>query len=103
MTRGIGEKGGQGLRRAAPGRGESRMGMVQLARRSALMVMPLQRPAGLCAAGLALGLALCACDDTRSFEHVAGGPVVYFDQVSELDKAEARTKVARALSRGLDR
>jgi len=48
-------------------------------------------------------LALCACEDMRSFEQVAGGPVVYFDQVSELDKAEARTKVARALSRGLDR
>jgi protein involved in polysaccharide export with SLBB domain len=79
------------------------MGMVQLARRSALMVMPWQRPAGLCAAGLALGLALCACEDTRSFEHVAGGPVVYFDQVSEADKAEARTKVGQALSHGLDR
>jgi polysaccharide biosynthesis/export protein PslD len=49
-----------------------------------------------------LALALTACESTRSSERVATGSIVYFDELSEAQKAEARDRIAHTLNRGLD-
>lgn len=48
-----------------------------------------------------LGVAVSACEPGRSYERVAGGPTVYIDQFTDEQKAEARSKVAETLTRGL--
>ncbi len=64
--------------------------------------LPLRRLLFTAAAVLPLGAALGACEPTRPYERVAEGPIEYLDQVSEAQKAEARTKIALTLDQGLE-
>ncbi|MBV8888982.1 MAG: polysaccharide biosynthesis/export family protein [Alphaproteobacteria bacterium] len=50
---------------------------------------------------VAVGIALNACESRRSYERVAGGSTVYFDQLGDAEKAEARDKIAQILNEGL--
>jgi len=54
------------------------------------------------ALALLLSAALTACESTRSFERTADGSIVYADELSPAQKAQAREAVAETLRRGLD-
>lgn len=49
-----------------------------------------------------LGLALSACEVGRSYERMADGSIQYLDQLSAVEKAEARDRIVRTLNRGLE-
>jgi protein involved in polysaccharide export with SLBB domain len=49
-----------------------------------------------------LGLAVSACEPSRSFERTADGATVYIDELSEAERVQMRERIAQTLIRGYD-
>src|SRR5881227_4033161 len=49
-----------------------------------------------------LGLAFSAWEVGHSYERMADGSIQYLDQLSAVEKAEARDRIVRTLNRGLE-
>src|SRR5579872_679876 len=59
---------------------------------------------GLCfatALAISLGLALSGCENGRSYQRTADGPIEYLDQIPEAQKVAARDRIAQTLNQGL--
>lgn len=75
---------------------------LKLVHRSVARGFPLGKSRLGAALALLLSAALVACESTRSFERTADGSIVYLDELSQAQKAQAREAVAETLRRGMD-
>ena len=65
--------------------------------------LPLRRPLVAAAMLVQLALGLSACEPARSYDRAADGSIVYLDQLSDAEKANARDRIVQTLNRGFDR
>ena len=78
-----------------------RLGAQDWMRQSAAGGFPLGKSCAGAALAILFGIALAGCESQRSFERSADGSIVYLDELSEAQKAQAREEVVKTLRRGL--
>jgi protein involved in polysaccharide export with SLBB domain len=77
-------------------------GGLKLVHRSVARGFPLGKLRLGVALALLLSAALTACESSRSFERTADGSILYVDELSPAQKAQAREVIVETLRRGLD-